>query len=172
MNSLKRIRERASNIGEPRNAARRESRGSAIDPDRYRSPGARSRRAFADRRCVDRARSERERVSKISHDVDRSRSIDGRDRARDETTSARSAYQRGAIGARSVTSFARRTLFADARTTVEALEVFTTAFWARALPANVDVDAATDIFSVRVRSEVRRGRGAGPEDWGGCCDES
>jgi len=71
-----------------------------------------------------------------------------------------------------VTRIARRTLFAEARTTVEALEVFATVFWARALPANVDVDAATDIFSVRLRSAGigARAREAGDRVRG--CDES
>jgi len=45
---------------------------------------------------------------------------------------------------------ARRTLFADARTTVDAFWLLTETFWAIALPAKVEVDAATDMVMLFV----------------------
>ena len=134
-----------------RRAARRRSK---------RTPRERSIPIDIDLPGPDRAARSRLADASIARDANANRSVkfptisihDDRSMnaiAREGRRRPRGAYHRGAIGSRSVTRFSRRTLFADARTTVEALELFTTAFWARALPANVDVDAATDIFSVR-----------------------
>ena len=72
---------------------------------------------------------------------------------RSETDRERNALSRVAlIGNHQPSSSVRfgsvvrsRTLLAEARTTVDAFWLLTETFWATALPAKVEVDAATDI---------------------------